>query len=76
MLGALVTASVVAGAPVAANAASYPSWADVQQAKANQAAKQAEINRIRHGRTQAAKDQERLERERAAKELEGKRLEE
>lgn len=38
-------------------------------------AKQAEINRIRHGRTQAEKDRERLERERAARLLEGKRLE-
>lgn len=38
-------------------------------------AKQAEINRIRHGRTQAEKDRERAERERAARLLEGKRLE-
>jgi hypothetical protein len=40
-----------------------------------QKAKQAEINRIRHGRTQAEKDRERAERERAAHLLEGKRLE-
>jgi hypothetical protein len=38
-------------------------------------AKQAEINRIRHGRTQAEKDRERTERERAARAIEGKRLE-
>lgn len=38
-------------------------------------AKQAEINRVRHGRTQAQKDLERMEKERAARLLEGKRLE-
>jgi len=38
-------------------------------------AKQAEVNRIRHGRTQAEKDRERVERERAARLIEGKRLE-
>ena len=38
-------------------------------------AKQAEINRIRHGRTQAEKDRELAERQRAARVLEGKRLE-
>ena len=38
-------------------------------------AKQAEINRIRHGRTQAEKDRELAERQRAARLLEGKRLE-
>jgi hypothetical protein len=38
-------------------------------------AKQAEINRIRHGRTQAEKDREHAERTRAARLLEGKRLE-
>lgn len=38
-------------------------------------AKQADINRIRHGRTQAEKDGERVERERAARLIEGKRLE-
>lgn len=38
-------------------------------------AKQAEINRIRHGRTQAEKDHERLSRERATRLLDGKRLE-
>ena len=38
-------------------------------------AKQAEINRVRHGRTQAQKDLERAERERAARLLESKRLE-
>ena len=37
--------------------------------------KQAEINRIRHGRTQAEKDRERAERGRAARAIEGKRLE-
>ncbi len=40
-----------------------------------QKAKQAEINRIRHGRTQAEKDRERVERERAARAIDGKRLE-
>ena len=38
-------------------------------------AKQAEINRVRHGRTQAEKDRERLERERAVRLIDGKRLE-
>jgi hypothetical protein len=38
-------------------------------------AKQAEVNRIRHGRTGAEKERERLERERAARLLEGKLLE-
>jgi uncharacterized protein YaiL (DUF2058 family) len=38
-------------------------------------AKQAEINRLRHGRTQAEKDRERAERARVARLLEGKRLE-
>ena len=38
-------------------------------------AKQAETNRIRHGRTQAEKDRERAERERAERAIEGKRLE-
>lgn len=38
-------------------------------------AKQAEINRIRHGRTQAEKDRERAERERVARAIDGKRLE-
>lgn len=37
-------------------------------------AKQAEANRIKHGRTGAEKERERLERERAARVLEGKRL--
>lgn len=37
-------------------------------------AKQAEINRIRHGRTKAEKEQELAERERAARLIEGKRL--
>ena len=37
--------------------------------------KQAEINRIRHGRTQVEKDRELAERQRAARLLEGKRLE-
>jgi murein DD-endopeptidase MepM/ murein hydrolase activator NlpD len=46
VLGILITASVVASAPAAANAASYPSWGDVQQAKANTAAKQAEVNQL------------------------------
>jgi hypothetical protein len=40
-----------------------------------QKAKQADINRIRHGRTQVEKDRERVERERVAQLLEGKRLE-
>ncbi len=38
-------------------------------------AKQAEINRILHGRTQVEKDRERTDRERATRLLEGKRLE-
>jgi hypothetical protein len=38
-------------------------------------AKQADINRIRHGRTQAEKDLTRAERERAARLLESRRLE-
>jgi Domain of unknown function (DUF4169) len=38
-------------------------------------AKQAATNRIRHGRTQAEKDREHAERERATRLLEGKRLE-
>ena len=38
-------------------------------------AKQAEINRIRHGRTKAEKERELTERERAVRTLEGKRLE-
>jgi murein DD-endopeptidase MepM/ murein hydrolase activator NlpD len=46
VLGVLVTGSVVASAPAAANAASYPSWGDVQQAKANQAAKEAEVTQL------------------------------
>jgi hypothetical protein len=37
-------------------------------------AKRADINRIRHGRTQAEKDRELAERERATRLLEGKRL--
>ena len=37
-------------------------------------AKQAEINRIRHGRTQAEKDRERAERARAERTIDGKRL--
>lgn len=38
-------------------------------------AKQAEINRLLHGRTGAEKERERVERERAARLIEGKRLE-
>jgi hypothetical protein len=38
-------------------------------------AKQAETNRILHGRTQAEKDRERVARERAERAIEGKRLE-
>jgi hypothetical protein len=38
-------------------------------------ARQADINRVRHGRTQAEKDRELAERERATRMLEGKRLE-
>ncbi len=38
-------------------------------------AKQAETNRVRHGRTQAEKDRERAARERAERALRGKRLE-
>lgn len=36
--------------------------------------KQAEINRIRHGRTQAEKDKELAERQRAERLIDGKRL--
>ena len=43
--------------------------------KREENAKKADINRIRHGRTQAEKDKELAERERAARLLEGKRLE-
>ena len=45
VLGILVTASVTV-TPTAAFATDYPSWAAVQQAKANAAAKQAEINQL------------------------------
>lgn len=38
-------------------------------------AKQAEINRIKHGRTNAERERERVERERALRGIEGKRLE-
>jgi hypothetical protein len=37
--------------------------------------KQAEINRIKHGRTNAERERERVERERALRGIEGKRLE-
>lgn len=37
--------------------------------------KQAEINRIRHGRTGAEKERELAERQRAARTLDGKRIE-
>jgi murein DD-endopeptidase MepM/ murein hydrolase activator NlpD len=46
VIGVLVTASVVAGASDAAFADSYPSWAQVQQANANVAAKTAEIAQL------------------------------
>jgi hypothetical protein len=38
-------------------------------------AKQADINRIRHGRTKGEKQREHADRERAARMLDGKRLE-
>jgi hypothetical protein len=38
-------------------------------------AKQADINRVKHGRTKAQKELELADRERAARLLEGKRLE-
>jgi len=38
-------------------------------------AKQGDINRVRHGRTKAQKEREHADRERAARMLEGKRLE-
>jgi hypothetical protein len=38
-------------------------------------AKQADINRVRHGRTKAQKERELADRERALRLLEGKRLE-
>jgi hypothetical protein len=38
-------------------------------------AKQAEINRIQHGRTNAERERDRVERERAWRGMEGKRLE-
>lgn len=43
---ALVCALTVAGGAAPANADSYPSWDDVQAAKANVAAAQGEVNRI------------------------------
>ncbi|HEY0837343.1 MAG TPA: DUF4169 family protein [Azospirillum sp.] len=43
-----------------------------QQERTRRAA-QAEENRIRHGRTKAEKSAERLERDRAARDLEGKK---
>lgn len=45
-----------------------------QKARADKA-KQAEINRVRHGRTKAQREREHTDRERAARLLEGKRLE-
>ena len=45
-----------------------------QKARAEKA-RQADINRVRHGRTQAEKDRDLAERERAARLLESKRLE-
>ena len=38
-------------------------------------AKQAEINRVKHGRTKGEKEREHADRERAARMLDGKRLE-
>ncbi len=38
-------------------------------------AKQADINRVRHGRTKGQKERERADQERAARMLDGKRLE-
>ncbi|MET0591145.1 MAG: DUF4169 family protein [Polyangiaceae bacterium] len=38
-------------------------------------AKQAEINRVKHGRTNAERERDRVERERALRGIEGKRLE-
>lgn len=38
-------------------------------------AKQAEINRVKHGRTKAEKEAQRVDRERAARILDGARLE-
>ncbi|WP_426623614.1 hypothetical protein ACPPVW_13445 [Leifsonia sp. McL0607] len=46
MVAALVCALTVAGGGAPANAADYPSWDDVQAAKANAAAAQAEVDRI------------------------------
>ena len=43
--------------------------------KREEEAKQAEINRLRHGRTLAQKEREVADRQRAVKLLEGKRLE-
>ncbi|WP_307794798.1 hypothetical protein [Leifsonia sp. TF02-11] len=45
-VAALVCALTVAGGAAPANADSYPSWDDVQAAKANAAAAQAEVDRI------------------------------
>lgn len=42
-----------------------------KQQERTRRAKEAEENRIRHGRTKAEKTAERLERERAARDLEG-----
>ena len=45
-IAALVCALTVAGGAAPANADTYPSWDDVQAAKANAAAAQAEVDRI------------------------------
>jgi hypothetical protein len=45
-----------------------------KQKQREEKAKQAEINRIRHGRTKAEKERELAERERATRLIDGKRL--
>lgn len=45
-----------------------------KQKRREEEARQAEVNRVRHGRTKVEKERELAERERAARLLEGKRL--
>ena len=45
-----------------------------KQKRREEEARQAEVNRVRHGRTKGEKERELADRERAARLLEGKRL--
>jgi murein DD-endopeptidase MepM/ murein hydrolase activator NlpD len=47
VIGMLASASIIASAPEAAFATSYPSWSDVQKALANKNAKALEVKRIK-----------------------------